>query len=117
MWGLKDLDEDGGVVNSAKMTIMGHSKYINSVKVSPNNKLIATASQDKTVKLWSSEDLMQKMQLNGHKSGVWDIAFSPVEKLLASASGDNSVKVWNLADGVGTCVKTLEGHATALVRI
>lgn len=45
-------------VNSAQMTVMGHQKYINVVKVSPNDKLIASSSQDKTIKIWSSSDLM-----------------------------------------------------------
>jgi U3 small nucleolar RNA-associated protein 13 len=40
------------------MTVMGHQKYINAVKVSPNDKLIASASQDKTIKLWNASNLI-----------------------------------------------------------
>lgn len=54
-------------------------------------------------------------QFKGHKRGVWDIAFSPVEKVIASASGDNTVKVWNLVDG--TCMKTLEGHISPVLKV
>ena len=75
------------------------------VRVSPNDKLIASSSQDKTIKIWNSSDLMLVQTLNGHKKGVWDCAFSPVDKLLVSASGDKTIKVWNLSNG--TCIATL----------
>lgn len=102
-------------VNSATMTVMAHQKYINVVKVSPNDKLIASASQDKTIKIWNSQDLMLTQTLAGHKKGVWDCSFSPVDKMLVSASGDKTVKVWNLA--TGACLATLQGHLTSLVKV
>lgn len=59
MWSIKDLlkqelPEEPIEITSADMTIMGHNKYINSVKVSPNDKLIASSSQDKTIKIWNA---------------------------------------------------------------
>ena len=78
------------------MTIMGHQKCINVVKVSPNDKLIASGSNDRTIKLWDSASLTAKGTLSGHKKGVWDIQFSPVDQLLCSASGDKVLKVWNI---------------------
>jgi len=45
------------VVNQATMTVMAHRKYINVAKFSPNDKIIATASQDKSIKLWAAKDL------------------------------------------------------------
>jgi U3 small nucleolar RNA-associated protein 13 len=97
------------------MTVMGHQKYINVVRVSPNDKLIASSSQDKTIKIWNSADLMLVQTLQGHKKGVWDCSFSPVDKLLVSASGDKTVKVWNLSSG--QCISTLSGHQTSLVKV
>ena len=55
------------------MTIMAHQKYINTVRVSPNDKFIATSSQDKTIKIWEAGSLNLKTTLSGHKKGVWDI--------------------------------------------
>ena len=75
---MPELDVEEPVeINSAAMTIMAHSKYINAVRVAPNDKIIATSSQDKSIKLWDSKDLTLKGTLNGHKRGIWDIQFSP----------------------------------------
>lgn len=41
----EEVKEEGPIeVKSASMTVMGHQKYINVVRVSPNDKLIASAS-------------------------------------------------------------------------
>ena len=78
---------------------MAHEKYINCVGLAPNDKLVATASQDRRVKVYSTSKLEHKWTLTGHRRGVWSIKFSPSEKLLASCSGDMTVKVWNLSTG------------------
>ncbi|MEH2102529.1 MAG: hypothetical protein V7K76_22815, partial [Nostoc sp.] len=58
-------------------------------------KTIASASDDKTVKLWNLQG--QELQtLKGHSSGVSSVAFSPNGKTIASASDDKTVKLWNL---------------------
>ncbi|KAM3134410.1 hypothetical protein pb186bvf_013523 [Paramecium bursaria] len=92
-------------------TAIGHEKDINCVRLSPNKKLIATSSQDRSIKIWN-ETLMCTMVLTGHKRGVWDVQFSPIEKLIASASGDMTIRVWNLVDG--TNIKTLTGTTQML---
>lgn len=94
---------------NAQNTIIGHSKYINVVRVSPNDKLIASSSQDKSIKIWEPKTLKNLLVLQGHKRGVWDIAFSPTEKVLVSGSGDKLIKTWNLNSG--ECLATLQGHA------
>ena len=102
-------------ITSAQMTIMAHQKYINAVKVSPNDKIIATSSQDKTIKLWEASSLKLQKTLTGHSRGVWDIQFSPSDQLLASAGGDANLKVWSIQ--TGQSVATLQGHKEALVKI
>ena len=98
---------------------MAHQKYINIAKFSPNDKLIASASQDKSIKIWDATNLQLVMQLNGHKKNVWDIQFSPFDKQLVSVSGDKLIKVWNLnKDQSGNqCVATLQGHQDQLVKV
>eukprot|EP00347_Sterkiella_histriomuscorum_P000004 403377554 len=113
--GKDEISDEVEEVTSANLTIVGHQKYINVVRVSPNDKLIASSSQDKSIKIWNASNLMLNHTLTGHKKGVWDVAFSPVDKILVSASGDKTLKVWNLQNG--TCISTFQGHQNSLVKI
>lgn len=105
------------IVNEAQASEVAHQKYINVVKVSPGekNKLVATASHDRLIKIWSASTLELKATLKGHKRGVWDIEFSPYERILASASSDKTIKLWNVSNG--QCLNTLEGHLNSTVKV
>ncbi|VXD21906.1 WD-40 repeat protein [Planktothrix serta PCC 8927] len=85
----------------------GHEKNsVLSVAVSPDNQLIASASDDKTIKLWTREGKVIKT-LEGHQDSVWFVTFSPNSQLIASASKDKKIKLWTKD---GTIIRTLEGH-------
>uniref|UniRef100_A0A7S3PTU0 U3 small nucleolar RNA-associated protein 13 C-terminal domain-containing protein n=1 Tax=Chaetoceros debilis TaxID=122233 RepID=A0A7S3PTU0_9STRA len=92
-----------------------HDKDINVVTVAPNDSLIATGSQDKTVKLWKSTDLGLKGTLKGHKRGIWDCRFSSHDRVIATSSGDKTVKLWSLGDY--SCVRTFQGHCAGALRV
>ncbi|CAB1342388.1 unnamed protein product [Coregonus sp. 'balchen'] len=94
-----------------------------SVAVSPNDKLLASGSQDRLAKLWSlgapGADLALLGVFRGHRRGVWCVQFSPMDQVLASSSADGSVKLWSLQDfsclklwtiKTNECVKTLDAH-------
>jgi WD40 repeat protein len=57
---------------------------------------LASASYDKTVKLWSIESQKEVTALQGHSYSVYSVAFSPDGKYLASGSLDETVKLWNM---------------------
>ncbi|GJQ73751.1 hypothetical protein Trydic_g14083 [Trypoxylus dichotomus] len=95
-------------------TQIAHEKDINTVTVSPNNKMIATGSQDKTLKLWS-EHLELLGVLRGHKRGIWCVKFSPIDQILLSSSADATIKLWSIADL--NCLKTFESHEASVLRI
>jgi WD40 repeat protein len=79
---------------------------VRNVGFSPDGKLIASSSGDKTVKVWTLEGKVFSI-LKGHNAGVWEVVFSPDGKLLATASDDRTVKLWRPD---GTLVQTLRGH-------
>lgn len=117
--GVPELDKlvDGSSPLSLKTvaTVRAHEKDINVVSVAPNDSLVATGSQDKTVKLWQSSDLALKGTLTGHKRGVWDCQFSPYDRVIATASGDQTLKLWSLSDY--SCLRTFQGHVASTLRV
>ena len=100
--------------NASLFTCVAHSKDITSVKVSPDCKMIASSSQDKSIKLWNSK-LQLKKELIGHKRGVWDVVFHENDQILASCSGDMTVKVWTLQSF--ECIRTLEGSQNSILKV
>lgn len=74
-------------------------RYITTATFSPDNKLIATGSFDKKLKLWDSETGKLLREFEGHAHNVLSVAFSPDGKRVASASADNTVLVWDVERG------------------
>ncbi|KAK4293578.1 hypothetical protein Pmani_033733 [Petrolisthes manimaculis] len=87
----------------------GHQQLVNDVKFSPDTRLIASASFDKSIRLWSGVNGRFLAVLRGHVNGVYQIAWSADSRLLVSGSKDSTLKVWNI--GARKMELDLPGHA------
>jgi len=88
-------------------TLEGHTSWVRSVAFSPDGKLLASGSDDDTIKLWDVATGREVRTLEGHNYAVTSVAFSPDGKLLASGSY-KEIKLWEVATGQE--VRTLRGH-------
>ncbi|MDJ0595530.1 MAG: AAA-like domain-containing protein [Pleurocapsa sp. MO_226.B13] len=91
---------------SERNSLEGHGDRIWSVAWSPDGQLMASPSQDGTVKLWSRNGQLI-LTLTERKDKVTGASFSPDGKLLATASEDGTAKVWTRE---GQLIRTLRGH-------
>lgn len=115
LWTLpKKFESDLEQLNCVN-TQLAHDKDINCVSISPNDRFIATSSQDKTIKLWESTDLNLMGVFRGHKRGVWSVRFSPVDQVIVSSAADSTIRLWNINDM--TCLKNFEGHESSVLRV
>jgi WD40 repeat protein len=105
-------------MTSPILTLTGHQSEIFGVDWSPDGAILASASRDRTIRLWSMPTGDPITTISDHRGAVHDVAFAPVggifaESVLASASADQTVRLWGID---GTPIKTLEGH-NAQVRV
>jgi hypothetical protein len=82
--------------SQVRATLRGHKDTVYGVAFSPDGKRLATASWDRTAKVWDAESGKELLTLRGHSNFVDGVAFSPDGKRLATASGDSTVQVYAL---------------------
>ena len=75
---------------------------------SPNGKLIASGSGDKTIKIWDVTNGQLLHTLDGHTYSVRSVCYSPNGNQIASGSEDLTIKIWNVTNG--QLLHTLNGH-------
>ena len=95
--------------DACRSVLEGHSREVRAVVFSPDGHLVASASNDSTVRVWETATGHCRSVLEGHSGWVSAVVFSPDGQLVASASGDSTVRVWGTA--TGHCRSVLEGHS------
>ncbi|MER7468394.1 trypsin-like peptidase domain-containing protein, partial [Streptomyces sp. NPDC097981] len=76
--------------------LTGHSDAVNSVTFSPNGQTCATASSDRTVRLWDVATGKTRVVLPKQPGAVLSVAFSPDGQTLATAGKDGTVGLWDV---------------------
>jgi len=92
---------------TARMT--GHQQVVNDVKFSPDMRLIASASFDKSLRLWHGTSGKFIAVLRGHVARVYCLAWSADSRMLVSGGKDSTLKVWSAKDK--KLLMDLPGHA------
>lgn len=89
-------------------TLKGHTERATDIAFSPTQNQVATASADRTAKLWNSEGCLLKT-FEGHLDRLARIAFHPSGKYLATTSFDKTWRLWDIDTGVELLLQ--EGHS------
>ncbi|KAB5563329.1 WD40-repeat-containing domain protein [Coniochaeta sp. 2T2.1] len=125
----RHAQKGSGKGSRALYTRKAHDKDINALDINSAGQLFASASQDKTIKVWDVEAGEVQGILKGHRRGVWSVQFAPPNTpviqgeqgtlsgkgAILTGSVDKTVKLWNLADY--TCIRTFEGHSNSVLKV
>jgi WD40 repeat protein len=75
----------------------------------PDGSWIATASNDRTARIWDAATGHQRAVLNGHTSSVNAVAWAPDGSWIATASNDGTARVWETATADPTTLMRVDG--------
>ncbi|KAK1925406.1 WD40-repeat-containing domain protein [Papiliotrema laurentii] len=93
----------------ARHTLTSHRAPITRVAFHPTWTVLASASEDASVKIWDWEGGEFERTVKGHTKAVMDVDFDPKGTMMVTCSSDLTIKLWDPANEY-TNTKTLHGH-------
>lgn len=76
--------------------LVGHAGPVYGLSFSPDNRYLLSSSEDKTVRLWSTDTYTSLVSYKGHTAPVWDVSFGPFGHYFATASHDQTARLWSV---------------------
>ncbi|XP_045497720.1 WD repeat-containing protein 3 [Colias croceus] len=113
LWQFELIDDPTGE-SKAKVLSLLHTRTleleenVTAVRISPNNKFIAVALLDSTVKIFFLDTFKFYLSLYGHKLPVLSLDISYDSNIIATGSADRNVKIWGM--DFGDCHKSIFAH-------
>jgi WD40 repeat protein len=80
-----------------RRVLVGHTGEVKAVAVAPDGSWLATASSDRTARIWDAATWRQRAVLAGHTGEVTAVAVAPDGSWLATASGAGALRIWDAA--------------------
>ena len=81
------------------MSFKAHDGWIKDIRCSPCGKYLCSASEDKTIKVWSFSTGTLVRTLEGHSDEVYKVLLASDNGYIISASYDSSIRIWNFDSG------------------
>ncbi len=100
------------VASQVRAVLHGHDNVITGVTWSPEGSRLATASADRTARIWDTDTGSELAMLSGHDDCILSVAWSPDARRLATASCDQTARIWDADSGSELAV--LHGHDDAV---
>ena len=88
------IEDTGGLMSG----FIAHDSSVLTVAFSPDNKTLASGSQNGDIKLWSLPDGKLMHKFSDHSAAVYSVHFHPESRMFASGSTDETVKIWTVTD-------------------
>ena len=87
---------DGLPREPAKYTLQGHRSKVTKIVMHPFYNIVASASEDASIRIWDFESGEAEQTLKSHAGMVTFLAFNTNGNVLASSATDLAIKLWNL---------------------